>query len=369
MLRRRRDHDPRRAAAALLLASALVAPQAGCASPPRAPSRPAVPPVVASPGGPRVSSEPSRRFLVSGDGALTLVNGHSGESLRVDYRLADGSYDPAAIARIDEFFRSRGDSRRTRVSLRLVETIDFLQDRHRPRRTLLMSGYRSGEYNSAIIARGGQAARSSMHTEGLASDLHFEGIDQRELWEDLRGLECCGAGWYASSNFVHVDVGKPRFWEETTSRVKENLSKGNARIIARTDFDRYDRLDGAVVRLHAVTLRPLRISRRAEFAPQAGTAAAGAPPVPVRLEPDAPAGGGDCMEFPEGGTEPIRFTLAEEPSEATASLPPRGRPVRGRLLLRTCEPRLEATPAIVESNPVEIRAPVAPAPAGASGRA
>jgi len=364
MLRGERDPRRRRAAAAFLLFSALASPQAGCASPARAPARPPSPPVVASPGGPKVSSEPSRRFLVSGDGEISLVSGHGGGSLRVQYRRPDGSYDPAAIARIDDFFRSRGDSEKTRVSLRLVETIDFLQDRHHPSRTLLMSGYRSGEYNAAIIARGGQAARSSMHTEGLASDLHFDGLDQRELWLAIRELECCGTGYYASSSFVHVDVGKPRFWEETTSRVKENLSKGNARIFARTDFDRYDRLDGAILRLHAVTLRPIRISRRAEFAPQAG---AGATVVPLRLEPDAPAGAGDCMEFPDGDAAPIRFTLAEEPGAAPVAA--RGAPLRGRILLHACEPRLEATPAVIESNPVEIRAPVAPAPSGASGRA
>ena len=168
MLRHERDPDRRRRSAALLLAAALGAPATGCAAPARPPVRPPTPPVVASPGGPKVSSEPTRRFLVSGDGAIELENGHTGAPLRVRYRAADGTYDPAAIARIDDFFRSRGDSQKTRVSLRLVEAIDFVQDRHRPRKTLLMSGYRSGEYNAAIIARGGQAAKSSMHTEGLA---------------------------------------------------------------------------------------------------------------------------------------------------------------------------------------------------------
>src|SRR5262249_45842961 len=149
----------------------------------------------------------------------------------------------------------------TRVSLRLVELIDFVEDRWQPKSIHLISGYRSGEYNAALIAHGGKQARTSMHTEGLAADLRFAGLDQRQLWLALRELECCGTGYYKTNGFLHLDVGKPRFWEEGTSRVGENLSRGNARVIARTEYDRYASLDGAAIRLHAVTLRPLRIAR------------------------------------------------------------------------------------------------------------
>ena len=39
-------------------------------------------------------------------------------------------------------------------------------------------------------------------------------------------------GYYAKQGFMHVDVGKPRFWEATTSRTDEDLSGGNARVFA-----------------------------------------------------------------------------------------------------------------------------------------
>jgi uncharacterized protein YcbK (DUF882 family) len=327
---------------------------------------------------------PPSRFFLSGDGEIAIESAHTGERVRVRYRRADGTYDRQALDAIDALFRSRGDDERTRVSLRLIEAIDYLQDRERPRAILLVSGYRSGEYNAAIIARGGKAARTSMHGEGLAADLRFVGLDHRALWNEVRALECCGAGYYATNGFLHLDVGRPRFWEEGTSRVSENLSRGNARVIARTEFDRYATLDGGRLKLHAVTLRPLRIARTARFRPDGGDPAGDAAPsgFALRLSSDVASGGdGECMEFAAGEhAPPIALELAEDfrPSDPQpAETPPadaaaggartqQRQPSRGRIVVHTCEPRLEATPETIESNPVEIGAAAATAAPGRS---
>src|SRR3989449_9135716 len=79
----------------------------------------------------------------------------------------------------------------------------------------------------------------------------------------VRALDCCGAGYYAKEGFLHLDVGQPRFWEPATSRVEENLSAGNARLFARTEFDRYAKGEEIVVTLHAMTVPPVRVGREA----------------------------------------------------------------------------------------------------------
>jgi uncharacterized protein YcbK (DUF882 family) len=310
-----------------------------------------------APSAARPAGNPKSRFFLSGDGTIALQNEHTGERLRVQFRDARGAYSQAAMTRIDRLFRSRGDDEETRVSLRLIELIDFIEDRWHPQSIQLLSGYRSGEYNAALIARGGKQARTSMHTEGLAADLHFAGLDQRELWLALRELECCGAGYYKTNGFLHLDVGKPRFWEETTSRVGENLSRGNARVIARTDFDRYDALDGAEIRLHAVTLWPLRVARGADLAREGDAGAASDVVRPVRL---AAMGHGalasdDCIEFPPSETPPpIALRVEDRGVSAAAPGAARG---RARIVLHTCEPRLEATPERIETNPIELPLP------------
>jgi len=303
---------------------------------------------------------PPSRFFLSGDGLLEIENAHTREKVVVRYRDAGGAYDPAALAKLDGIFRSRGDDESTRLALRLVELIDYLEDRERPERLLLISGYRSEGYNSAVIARGGQAARASLHTQGLAADLRFDGVDHRGLWNRLRKLECCGAGFYEKSGFVHVDTGRPRFWEQTTSRVGENLSKGNARIIARTDFDRYEDVAGLELTLHAITLRPLRVSSRARLVRDAG----GTDLARLGLEwPGAAAPDPDgCFTLtgnPGAGADLLRVASVEPTAAAAgpgATPGARDERVRARVVLETCAPRLEATPASVETNLVEASA-------------
>lgn len=316
------------------------------------------------------AAAPRQRFFRHGDGTLHLENAHTHEKVVVRFRNADGTYSEPALDKIDALFRSRGDDARTRVSLRLLEMIDYLEDEERPDQLLLVSGYRSEGYNEALIAKGGQAARASMHSEGLAADLRFVGVDQRALWDRLRALECCGAGYYKKSGFVHVDTGKPRFWEESTSKVKENLSKGNARVIGRTDFDRYGDLVGLEATLHAITVHPLRISSRAKLVAQDD----GREIATLDLVAGhAGASDGDCIVVDgssAGARERLRVASVEPLAPGTPDAAPRPDEdvaIRARVALTTCEPRLDATPERIETNPIEVSSAALTARRGTGG--
>jgi uncharacterized protein YcbK (DUF882 family) len=281
-------------------------------------------------------ADEAARFYFSGDGALRMAHAHLAETLDVRYRDADGRYDDAALAAIARFFRSRTDGRSGPLSLRLIELLDYLEDRYRPRRLTLVSGYRSPELNAALRAGGRRVAQASMHTEGLAADVQPAGLDLRRLWNALRRDQPGGVGLYQAEGFLHLDTGRPRFWEAATSKVDQNLAKENARLFARTDFDRYDTLAGAVIGLHSVTALPIAVRAQARIGDQ-------------RLTLAARAGGaradGDCWVF----TEPAdRYELAVS---STAAPPARREPI----VLDTCDPRIGATPAEVLTNPVERR--------------
>jgi uncharacterized protein YcbK (DUF882 family) len=270
-----------------------------------------------------LAAEP--RFFVAGDGHLTLENAHTRERLAVRYRRLDNTYDPDALARLARLFRSRGDGAVHEPALRLVEVLSHVQRLAGADHLVLYSGYRSPDYNQALTG----AARASMHTEGLAADVGFARAELplATIWHRVRALECCGVGHYAADGYLHLDVGRPRFWEKATSRVDENLAAGNARLFARTEYDRYAPGEPIVVRVHSLTAPPVRIARAAALGD-------------ARVLLDGP----DCIELPGTGAA---LTLPNAPAVAATV----------RLRLTTCSPRPERTPETLETNPVVIAAP------------
>ncbi|GIW44328.1 MAG: hypothetical protein KatS3mg077_1610 [Candidatus Binatia bacterium] len=289
-------------------------------------------------------ADPAVRFFFAGDGRLSLVHGHFEEHLDVRYRRADGSYDPAARAAIDRFFRSRGDGKVEAIPLRLIELLSYIQSRYRLRRMVLLSGYRSPEFNEALGTQGQAVALASLHTQALAADLAIPDADLRKLWLRLRAEGVGGVGLYASQRFLHIDVGPVRFWEETTSRVSEKLSAGNARIFARSDFDRYPSLDGARITLHSVTAFPLRIARHIEGEAHGHVFEAQVVPLQPQLDRE-----GDCWVIREPSAR-YEFEVRGTP---TVPLELHGRRIALRLV--TCSPRVERTPENIPTNTIEIR--------------
>jgi uncharacterized protein YcbK (DUF882 family) len=280
-----------------------------------------------------VASASEPRFFITGDGTLALVSAHTGAKANVTYRRPDGTYDPAALAQIRRVMRSR-DGGEGEISLRLVELLGHVYAERGRQPLRIQSGYRSPDYNEAIRSRGAKAAGGSLHTEGLAADVAFPAKELKPLWLQIRKLECCGAGYYQKNGFLHLDVGRPRFWEPATSKVEENLSAGNARLFARTEYDRYANGETIVVALHALTLPPVLVAKDAVLS-------ADGREQPVHVEGSLPEEHG-CFAVDERGVH-LRVT---------------GVPVttRGMLVLKTCDPRVERTPATIETNPIDVRA-------------
>jgi len=285
------------------------------------------------PRGP-VAAGGEARFFVAGDGTLALENLHTGDRARLRYRRADGTYDSEAIARLARLLRSR-DGAVGPVSLRLVELLAHVQGLAGASTLRVVSGYRSPAYNAGLRNRGRRAASASLHTEGMAVDVAVPRDRLVPLWHAIRALACCGAGLYEQQGFLHLDTGPARFWEAHTSRVDENLSAGNARVFARTEFDRYRTGEPIRVTLHAITAPPLRVALQARLLDSEGAVLL---PVTVGGEttPEGP-----CIEVDATST----LVLAPTLPRAIA---------RGMIALEVCEPRAERTPAEIRTNPVAI---------------
>lgn len=147
--------------------------------------------------------------------ALSFFHTHTGERLNVAY-CCDGQYQPDALARINHIMRDFRVGEIKPIDPTLLDMLHELggtlgvdQPYH------IISGYRSPHTNTMLRERGGAVtgvASKSLHMSGKAIDIRVPGVKLDHLRGAARSLKLGGVGFYPSSNFVHVDVGRVRYW-------------------------------------------------------------------------------------------------------------------------------------------------------------
>ena len=191
-------------------------------------------------------------FFLMGDGRLHLQNEKTGREIRVNLLNPDGALNEEGLLQIDALFGLPFSERGEHISPRMLFMLDYFSDRAAPGRVILLhSGYRSPEYNEKLKKAGNIVANTSLHLDGMALDFSIEGVNGKELWELIRRENCCGVGHYGG-DVIHLDAGRPRFWEAATAGVTTGQSDYNQRIYLSTEFDRY--APGQRVRLHLASI-------------------------------------------------------------------------------------------------------------------
>ena len=147
--------------------------------------------------------------------ARTLsFNGYNtGERLdRVTY-WEDGKYIPDALASINKAMR---DWRTGEIHPIEPKLLDLVHQLGRMLDTAcqfeLVSGYRSPKTNAFLHSFDSEVAVNSLHMQGQATDISLPGRPLAKLHEAALALKVGGVGYYPTSNFIHVDVGRVRRW-------------------------------------------------------------------------------------------------------------------------------------------------------------
>ena len=203
--------------------------------------------------------KPRDRYFLNGDGWIHLTNAKTGKTARVHYRLLDGSYPQEARRQVDRLFGVPADSS-DYIDLRLVSFLDYFEDRFQ-QPIIIISGYRSPEYNENLRAKGRLAAKASLHMEGMAADIQMRKGLSAKAFPLLRALQCCGVGYYHGDS-LHLDTGPARFWDETTSKVRTNISERNKQIMVRSDQDIYLPGEQVELKLARITDYPIGVASR-----------------------------------------------------------------------------------------------------------
>jgi uncharacterized protein YcbK (DUF882 family) len=179
------------------------------------------------------SSKPTRRHFLIGGAALALAGGlarpasagvsetarrlafhnlHTGDTLDTAY-WHGGEYDQAALDEIAFVLRDHRSGEIKPMDRMLLDLLHRLQgalDVDEPYQ--IISGYRSPKTNAKLAAASGGVAKRSLHMKGMAVDVRLASRDIGQIRRAARSLKAGGVGYYAKSNFVHLDVGRVRAW-------------------------------------------------------------------------------------------------------------------------------------------------------------
>ena len=144
---------------------------------------------------------------------LRLYHTHTGERLDVVFRRGD-EYIPQALAQVDHFLRDHRTGDVHHYDPRLFDLLfDLKGSIHRPDAEIqVICGYRTPWSNEYLRTHTNGVAKHSLHMQAEAIDIRLAGTKTSVVRDAALALQRGGVGYYAGSNFVHVDVGRVRRW-------------------------------------------------------------------------------------------------------------------------------------------------------------
>jgi uncharacterized protein YcbK (DUF882 family) len=144
--------------------------------------------------------------------ALHFYNTHTDEQLKAVY-WSGGEFVPEVLADINHILRDHRTGAVKEINTRLLDLLfDLRQKLESDRPFHIISGYRSPETNSLLHTLSKGVASSSLHIDGKAIDIRLPGHELKTVQRAAVALQMGGVGYYPASDFVHVDVGRIRYW-------------------------------------------------------------------------------------------------------------------------------------------------------------
>jgi uncharacterized protein YcbK (DUF882 family) len=145
---------------------------------------------------------------------LELTNLHGGEKLTVTFH-DERDIAPDAAAALRHLLRDYRVNEEHQMDFDLfMQLTDLARECGVPAKFAVISGYRSPVTNAKLRSAGHAVAEHSQHMEGHAIDVRLEGCPLARLHELALAAGRGGVGYYPQSNFVHIDTGRVRSWQE-----------------------------------------------------------------------------------------------------------------------------------------------------------
>ncbi|MDJ0686325.1 MAG: DUF882 domain-containing protein [Alphaproteobacteria bacterium] len=143
---------------------------------------------------------------------LAFEHLHTGENLTEIY-WRDGTYDEAALARVDVILRDWRTDAVARMDRSLLDRLWALHQKLGSEAPYqIISGYRSPRTNAVLAAKSTGVAKKSLHMQGRAIDVALSDRSVEAIGRAAEAMRFGGVGYYPKSGFVHLDTGRVRRW-------------------------------------------------------------------------------------------------------------------------------------------------------------
>jgi uncharacterized protein YcbK (DUF882 family) len=162
---------------------------------------------------PRADAEAKLQAVSNSPYQLHFFHTHTRERLNIVYRDGEG-YDHESLARLNRYLRDHRTGEIHEYDPRVFDLLhDLITALGNPELEIdVVCGYRTPWSNEFLRTHGHGVARHSLHMQAMAIDIRVPGIPSAQLRDAALALHRGGVGYYATSDFVHVDVGRVRRW-------------------------------------------------------------------------------------------------------------------------------------------------------------
>jgi uncharacterized protein YcbK (DUF882 family) len=153
-----------------------------------------------------------KRPLVHSTRSLAFYNPHTFEILDIDYCVR-GKYNEEALNEINYILRDYRTDEIFPIDTKLLDLLYVVSIKLNNREPFqVISGYRSPSTNAMLRKKSKMVAQNSLHLHGQAIDICLPKTSLKRLRNTVIGMNAGGVGYYPNPGFIHVDIGRIRYW-------------------------------------------------------------------------------------------------------------------------------------------------------------
>ncbi len=143
---------------------------------------------------------------------LAFINLHTQEELSCCY-WKDGNYLNHGLTQIAQILRDHRAEEAHEIDHSLLDLLHIVHEMSGSTAPIhVISAYRSAKTNNLLRKNSQGVAKKSLHMQGRAIDIRIPDVSLEQLQKNAIALQAGGVGYYAKSNFIHLDTGRPRTW-------------------------------------------------------------------------------------------------------------------------------------------------------------